>query len=299
MDNLLDKLNHVRAGNPKAKKIMIYGEPDTGKTHLAGTIAKVPSIEKVYWFDLEGGIETLLYAKDSKGEPLLTPEEMQKIIPIEIADTQEYPLAAETCLKVFTARSPIALCLKHGSTTCKKCGVDDKINLNLRSQSLSTVIVLDSGSQMADSILAISQLANPDMDLLRLYGVAKVDTTSIISAIQAAPCNFIFITHELDLMRDKVNDRGRKIGETLVKTVPLVGSRNFSKKVGKAFGYKIYTYKRGEMRQATTQFKDKVLTGNRKPVYLDGNPDPSLEEVFAVEDSKPAEKVSLTPKVRI
>ncbi len=59
MTTLLDMANKAKEGDIDAKKILIYGPPDGGKTHLGGTIAKVPSIKKVYWFDLEGGAETL------------------------------------------------------------------------------------------------------------------------------------------------------------------------------------------------------------------------------------------------
>ncbi len=289
--SLLDIANRVKNGEqPDAKKILIYGAPDSGKTHLAGTIAKEKSISKVIWFDLEGGAETLIYARTSEDEPLLTDEEMAKITLIRIKDTKEYPLAAETILKAFTARDPISICLEHGSTACQKCKNDGKISLNLRSQSLDTAIVIDSGSQLSDSIIAVSMLANSYKDLRQHYGDFNVDMGAIVSAIQAAPCPIVFITHELDLIKDKLDSNGKKVGEVLVQTVPLAGSRNFSKKFGKSFGYKIYTYKNGAIRQATTEYKEKTLTGNRKPVYLKGLKDPSLVQVFSPEIQKPEKK---------
>jgi len=295
--SLLDMANRIKDGQPEAKKILIYGLPDTGKTHLAGTIAKELSIKQVIWFDLEGGAETLVYAHTSEDKPLLTASEMEKISLIRIEDTKEFPLAAETILKTFTARDPIKVCLEHGSTACKKCGISDTIMFNLRSQSLDTAIVIDSGSQLADSILSVSMLANSYKDLRQHYGDFNMDMGAIVSAIQAAPCHIVFVTHELDLLRDKLDARGNKVGEVLVQTVPLAGSRNFSKKFGKAFGYKIYTYKNGAMRQATTEFKDKVLTGNRKPVYLKGLADPSLTQIFSPEVTKPEKKAGPTPKI--
>ncbi len=306
MTTLLEMAQKAKDGSPDAKKILIYGLPDTGKTHLAGTIAKDPSIKQVFWFDLEkSGSETLIYAKTSEGLPLLTPEEMAKITIFSISDTTEIPLAAETMLKVCTARAPIPVCLVHGSTSCKKCGVDDKISLNLHSQTLDTAIVIDSGSQLADSVLAVSMLANNYKNLRQHYGEFNIDMGAIISSIQAAPCHVVYVTHELELMKDKLDGKGNKVGDTLVQVVPLSGSRNFSRKFSKSFGYKIYTYKNGAVRQATTEYRDKTITGNRKPVFLKGLADPSLTQIFSDEVSEPPKgsasqrSVSLTPKIKL
>lgn len=298
MTTLLELRNKAKAGESvDAKKILIYGAPDTGKTHVAATIAKIDSIKQVYWFDLEGGAETLIYAVDSKGQSLLTDEQAAKIIIIRINDTKEIPIAAETVLKTFTARNPIELCLNHGVTGCQSCKLDDKIRFNLRAQDLSTVVVLDSGSQLADSVIAVSMLANSYKDLRQHYGDFNVDMGAIVSAIQASPCHMVFVTHELELIKDKLDAKGNTVGEVITGIVPLAGSRNFSKKFGKAFGYKIYTYKNGSMRQATTEYKEKTLTGNRKPVYLKGLDDPSLEQIFSADVQAPPK--SSGPQIKL
>lgn len=46
--------------NRKYIKILIYGEPGTGKTYLAGSAADVPQMRDVLYIDVESGSETLI-----------------------------------------------------------------------------------------------------------------------------------------------------------------------------------------------------------------------------------------------
>jgi len=83
--------------------------------------------------------------------------------------------------------------------------------------------------------------------------------------------------------------------EVLIRTVPLCGSRNYSKKFSKDFGYKIVTYVDGSKFHATTTPGEygKAIAGARRPVTLyneQGNPSlvPMFEpESLPVEQTKP------------
>ena len=72
-------LNSVRT---EPSSILIYGDPRTGKTILASTIAKSPKIQRVIWFDLERGLESVVHIKEPK-HLILTEEEKEKIVPTD------------------------------------------------------------------------------------------------------------------------------------------------------------------------------------------------------------------------
>ncbi len=43
----------------KYLKLLVYGQPGSGKTYLAGTATKVPELSPVLFIDVEGGTKTL------------------------------------------------------------------------------------------------------------------------------------------------------------------------------------------------------------------------------------------------
>jgi GTPase SAR1 family protein len=260
-------------------KIMVFGPPGSGKTYLLATIAKVPSVRQVYWFDFENGIETVIYATDANGNPLLTDEELSKIQVFSIQDTRQLPRAAETMLKLFSSRTGIDLCQSHGKVGCTIC--KDKVSINLTELDESTVIVIDSLSQLADSVLNLQLNKYDYKDLRKYYGVFTTDMGAITSGIQAARCIIATATHELT--RTKQVEVAKGVTEDrVVRIVPLCGSQNYSDKVGKYFGYKIYTYQNGTKYKATTTPGKvaKVLVSHRKPIILETMSDPSLEAIF-------------------
>lgn len=284
-----------------ARKVALFGLPGSGKTHLAATIARVPSIKKVHWFDLENGIETIIFAVDSKGEPLLTSEELAKIQVYRISDDKEKPRAAETLLKAFTSHSGVKLCQEHGIVNCSQCATT-LVPFNLFTMDETEAIVIDSGSQLADSVIHLSQLLNPTLKHLKLhYGNFTNDMGAIVSGIQAARCHIIMCTHEQEITKE-VQVSNTTTEEKILSIVPMCGSRNFSRKVGKYFGYKIYTYVNGASYRATCKIgkMDKVMVSYRRPVSFEGTADPSLEVLFASEEeAKKQEAVKETAKPKV
>jgi hypothetical protein len=298
--NLLQLANAVRSCEESyAKKVILFGAPGTAKTHIAGTIAKVPSISKVYWFDLENGLETLIYAKTSTGVPLLSDEELSKIIPIRIQDTAELPRAAETFLKAFTATRGVKLCTSHGTVGCKQC--KEQLDFNLFSMDESTAIVIDSLSQLSSSVIALARNANPDIaSIQRIFGIVNPNLSAILSGIQASKANIIACTHTLDITKTKVVGKNQ-VEEVLLRTVPMCGSRPFSDLVGKFWGYKIYTYVNGATYRATVKpgKLDKILVSSRRPVSFEGDTDSSLEKLFLSEEEASKEIAETKPPISI
>lgn len=277
-----------------SRKVILFGNPGSGKTHIAATIAKVPSIKRVFWFDVENGIETLIYAKTSQGQPLLTDEEMSKIIPIRIRDTAELPRAAETILKAFTSTKGVILNSKEGK-------VDPKgdIPFNLFTLTDEDVVVIDTLGQVADSVVALVKNQHSDIQSIqRIFGIVNPDLGAILSGIQATKANVIACTHVLDITKD-VTVGKNQVEQKLLRSVPMCGSRPFSDRVGKFFGYKIYTYVNGSTFRATVKPDkiSKVLVSSRRPISFEGDVDPSLEKLFLSEEEAMKEKAEQSAKI--
>jgi hypothetical protein len=262
------------------RKTVIMGAPKSGKSILASTIAKAPQIKRVFYFDLEGSIESVLHAPDMPAVVergwALTEEEMDKVIYIPIRDTHEYPLAAETLLKCFTARdiSPAKLCIKHGKVDCKKTDcTNDRIQFALSALTPEDAVILDSGSQLATSILALEMLTESYKDLRKYYGAFTIEMDAIMSGIQASQCEVIVVTHLLDIMT-KPSDP--KIQPALKEIAALFGSSNYSaNKSTKFFGNAIMTEERNGqyLVGSSPSFKKKAKLGNRLGVRIEDYPD--------------------------
>ena len=94
--------------------IMIYGPPKAGKTRLIGTAAKIPEVHRIFVFDLDNGVDTLLHMD-------LTSQELEKITVFRIRDTRDSPIGIETMLKAMTAKGAIKICDLHGRVNCATC----------------------------------------------------------------------------------------------------------------------------------------------------------------------------------
>lgn len=299
MASLLDLKNAIKEEGQimLERKILVQGKPKSGKTILAATIAKVPGIKRVYFFDLENGIESVL----AHGQ--LTDEELAKIIYIPIRDTHEKPLAAETVLKCFTAlpSKPAKLCTMHGKVGCKhaKCGRDDQIDFSLAALSNEDAVILDSGSQLASSILSLEMLTESYRDLRKYYGAFTIEMDAILSGIQAASCSVVMVTHLIDIM-SKPDDP--KVTPKLLEIAPLFGSQNYSKnKGGKYFGWTIATEVRNGkyLIGSSPGFKQKMDLGNRAGAKIEAYDGFDLSWIFKPLADWPEPTAGASPAIKL
>lgn len=250
--------------------ILVYGPPKTGKTRLVGTAAKIPEIKRIFWFDLENGVETLL----GMG---LTEEELDKITLIKIADTRDNPIGIETMLKALTSKTPVAICEKHGKVNCAECAKASlpSISFFLKDLTHNDLVVTDSGSQLGDSALGAACLGKDGMfkPTFDEYGMVNKWLGDICSVIQqCVNTNFVVLTHEIALEDDEGKD----------KFFPLMGSKQFSMKCAKYFGTVVYVHKKLNKHTAgssSTYLGDR-MTGSRVNAVIEKSGEISMRAIL-------------------
>lgn len=212
-----------------ARKILVYGAPKTGKTEFVGALA---AKKRLWWLDMEDGIKTLLRPESSAAKHL------DSIELIRLPDTQLFPIAIETVLKIIKGGA-CKVCHKHGKVGCGIClkeAPTEFTTIDVNSFTNDDVLVLDSVSQLSvstmnfickDQILKGNDDYKPDWDDWRKQGFLL---DRIFSIVQQANFNVVAISHEqLVEMED-----GKK------KLVPIGGTSNFSKTFAKYFDDVVY-----------------------------------------------------------
>lgn len=214
------------------RHICVFGSPKSGKTELVGSLAK---IKKLWWLDLEHGINTLLRA-DSVANPYL-----KNIEYFSIPDHPNFAVGVETVLKVLKGGKGGSICHEHGVYCCadKLCKDPGKTSaIDTLTFTPNDVLVIDSYSQLVEStvnhimrkdIKAENWDAFPGWDEYKKEGNILA---TIGGRIQTAPFNVAVITHE-DMI--KMED-----GSTN-KMVPIGGTTNKSRTFAKYFDDVVYT----------------------------------------------------------
>tara|TARA_Y100001963_G_scaffold52211_1_gene73099 strand:- start:42955 stop:43752 length:798 start_codon:yes stop_codon:yes gene_type:complete len=249
------------------KHICVYGAPKSGKTELAGKLSEKFNL---VWFDLEKGSATL---------HKLPAEWKQRINVIQIPDTRVNPQAIDTMLKVMKGL-PVEICIKHGKVSCPICrkegAASERVSLN--DLGPNDCVVIDSGTQLTNS--AIAHITRDKDELYKLqhddWGNLGKLMDTILSYIQAAPYNVVWITHENEV---KVPD-GSKEGKD--KLVPTAGTRNFSRNSAKYFDEVVYCEIKNKQHRfaSSTTYANGILTGGRSSANLDNNPNAKLLDLW-------------------
>jgi hypothetical protein len=255
-----------------ARKILVYGPPKSGKTDLVGQLAE---IKKLWWFDLEDGIKTLL------SSPRMKKEWFANIELIKIPDTQTFPVAIETMLKVIKGGVK-KICTIHGVVDCPRCkqqsGDAAFCSIDVGAFTNNDVLVIDSGSQLAQSAMNHIQRdiiakdnydAKPDWDDYAKQGRIM---DRIFSIMQQAPFNVVIISHELLVEMED----GKK------KLVPIGGTSQFSKTFAKYFDDVVYCDIVNKKHKAvsSTTYSGSIVSGSRTGKELEKLESPSLKELF-------------------
>lgn len=253
-----------------ARKILVYGKPKVGKTEL---VAALSQAYKLWWFDLEDGIKTVFHS------PRIEKQWLDNIEYFHVADTQIFPAAVETLLKVIKG-GPQSICHAHGQVGCAKCklaGAQSSI-INVSEFTNNDILVIDSVSQLASSVMNYIQRdvilkdnfdKKADWDDYAKQGRIM---DRIFSILQMAPFNIVCISHEnLVEMED-----GKKM------LVPIGGTSQFSKTFAKYFDDVAYcdiVNKKHKVATSTT-YSSSIVMGSRTGKELEKLENPSLLELF-------------------
>lgn len=272
------KLSDIPNSN-HPQKVLVFGSPKTGKTQLIGELSKEFNL---IWFDIENGADTLLK---------LPMDQKERIELISIQDTIEQPRAHATIDKIIKG-GDFRICDDHGSVECPFCTknmVADRwseihIPTSIADGGANTIVVIDSLSQLTTSINSTCNKhlnssitidwapSRKDKDSMAEYEFQMKYLNRIMSSIQNAPFHVACTAHEIEAERE----------DGSVKIVPSIGSKNYAINSAKYFGHVIYMDKINLQHKAfsDTGYSNRILTGSRTDVALEGMEQMSLLPIF-------------------
>ena len=262
----------------KRTKALVYGPPFSGKTTLVGQLANEGF--KLWWFDTEAGIKTLLK------EGILTPEGRKNISVFNIPDSMGVPVAYEAVRQVLRGGDK-KFCYDHGVNACPICTKlpnarwSDTINLAKLGE--KDIWVVDSLTTVADS--AINKLTlkdrqkDPEYKLtFNDFGNQGMYMKDILSKVQTTNANICFIGHQIDAEKSDSKE----------KIVPIAGTRNYSLTVAKYWDEVIYMQVLNKKHSAysSSTWSNTVVTGSRSGIELEKSPEVSLKSLFLPVEAK-------------
>lgn len=152
---------------------LIYGDPGSGKTHLAGTAQDVPEMSDVHVFNIDGGIMTLAQRGDIHATDIHSVEDLENEL-FRIANHDE----------------------KYTNT--KTVVIDNITELQtLALESLTTAQLADRRKKNKNYTV--------DEVYLEDYGVAGKKLARILRGFRDLPMHVIYIAHKKDKMRQGTN----------------------------------------------------------------------------------------------
>lgn len=255
------------------QSVLVYGPPKVGKTQLVGKLAEIGW--KLLWIDVENGWKTLKYN--------LSKEAWKNINLIPIPDSRTNPMAIQTLTKIFTGQR-VTVCFQHGVVGCLECSRASKpaTEIFLNKLPMDTIVVVDSLSQLTNSVLNYIIKGNDDMykPTFHDYRVEGVLLDKILSQVQAAKYNVAFISHDISV---EIPGTKKEDGTADMRTVPLGGTTNFSKMVAKYFDTVCLCEISGRKHRAGTDtlYRPYTLTGSRTNVNI-AKEGVGLEAIFGL-----------------
>lgn len=153
--------------------ILIYGDPGSGKTHLAGTAQDVPSMADVHVFNIDGGIMTLAPRGDIHATDIHSVDDLEQELFKIVNHDPKYATTKTVVIDNITELQTLAL----ESITTREFAARRKKDKNY---SVDEVYLED-------------------------YGVAGKQLARVLRGFRDLPINVIYIAHKKDKMRKGTN----------------------------------------------------------------------------------------------
>jgi hypothetical protein len=179
------------------------------------------------------------------------------------------------------------------------------MNWSLHTLTNSDVVIIDPGSTAAERIYTTADELSPTVSHEQnIWGGFHKLMNPIQAHMLACTTNIIWVSHEMNLTRIKYVFQGknRVPVEEIYSTIPMCGSRPYSEKFSKDYGYKIAAYVKGDKFKATVtpgEYGVAVVSARRPITLYDEQGQPSLVPMFdptavtVVEQAGPASAFKL------
>lgn len=153
--------------------VLIYGDPGSGKTYLAGTCQDSPQMADVHFFNIDGGMLTLAQRGDISATDVRSVDDLEREMHRIASGDEKYKDVRTVVIDNVTELQTLAL---EGITTAEY-----------------------SSRKKKDRTYTIDQVYLED------YGLAGKQIARVLRGFRDLPVNVIYIAHRKDRMRPGTN----------------------------------------------------------------------------------------------
>jgi len=258
---------------------LLYGLPGSGKTQFTAKGISSPLIDRVFLFSFDRGYETILFARDSKGERILSDSDLAKIEIITTREGEEEANAGPLVRWIFSNPNWKGVISPTGKRASQRVAEDDVEWPGLNKLGHRDLIILDTITIVGHSIHKHNELHSGlktkggKDDTQRIYGVDAVQQRGLLSSMQGHDVHICCIAQAIlpDIESDRHFD----------KIYPEFGSKNFSVQTSSYFGNVVYLHVDTKFRAGSSPlYKPKVIARSRHGVAVEKLTEPTLADLI-------------------